>query len=143
MCSTRTIPRRTCTASADEASVRISRIFHSHRRSERPLPTKRILGVWLAMIAATACVVQEPFQPTANTLVVHAILDRTTRDQSVGVQAATGKLPDQRVVTGARVTIATPDGRTLVADEVRDSTSYLVSSDVPAVKTVYRVSLDL
>jgi hypothetical protein len=94
------------------------------------------------LFATSACVVQEPFQPTANTLVVHAVLDPTTRDQIVVVQATTGRLPDQRVVSGAAVSITTPDGRTLVADELRDSSRYLVSNSVPAVTTIYRVSLD-
>ena len=47
-------------------------------------------------------------------------------------------MPTQRQVTGAVVTIATPDGRTLTAVERRDSNRGQGSSiDLPAITTIY------
>jgi hypothetical protein len=80
--------------------------------------------------------------PTANALIVHAVLDLSSRDQYVVIQSTTGSIDQQRPVTGAVVTITTPDGHGLLAEETRDSTRYLTRSDMPRVTTVYRVSLD-
>jgi hypothetical protein len=83
------------------------------------------LGTRLALLAlaaaATACIETTPVSPAANTLVVHAALDPGVQHQLIVVQATTGALPAQRQVTGAVVTITTPDGRTLTAVERNDT----------------------
>ena len=96
----------------------------------------------VALLAATACVDQEPYSPSLNTLVVHAVLDATARDQYVIVQATTGQIRDQSVVTGASVEITAPDGRKLVAEQTHDSTVFRGTTSMPRVTTVYRISLD-
>ena len=83
----------------------------------------------------------------ANALIVHAVLDLGARDQYVVVESTTGAIDQQRDVTGAVVTITTPDDRRLLAEETRDSTHYprWNCSDIEcglAVTTVYHVSLD-
>ena len=74
-----------------------------------------------AAATATACVETTSVSPDANTLVVHAVLDPGVQHQIIVVQTTTGALAAQRQVTGAVVTIATPDGRTLTAVERRDT----------------------
>jgi hypothetical protein len=96
----------------------------------------------LFALGGTACVDQVNFTPTAKELVVHAVLDATSRDQYVVVQAANGALRDESPVAGAIVTITTPDGRRLTADEVHDSTLFGVTAGMPRVTTAYRISLD-
>jgi Domain of unknown function (DUF4249) len=73
--------------------------------------------------------------PSANVVVVHAVLNAAVRDQYVIVQTTDGGLAPP--VTGATVIVATPDGRALVADEVRDSANVIVSG-----YPMYRISLD-
>ena len=94
------------------------------------------------MLGAANCIDQVPTSPTANALIVHAVLDLSARNQYVVIQATTGSIDQQRPVTGAVVTITTPDGRGLLAEETLDSTRFLTRSDMPRVTTVYRLSLD-
>lgn len=102
----------------------------------------RHLARCASVLGAAGCVDQVPTSPTANALIVQAVLDLGARDQYVVIQSTTGTIDQQRPVTGAVVTITTPDGRGLLAEETRDSTRYLTRSDMPRVTTVYRVSLD-
>jgi hypothetical protein len=102
----------------------------------------RPLALCVFFLAAAGCVDQAPTAATANALIVHAVLDLSTRDQYVVIQSTTGSIDQQRPVTGAIVTITTPDGHALLADETLDSTRYLTPSTMPRVTTVYRVSLD-
>ncbi len=81
--------------------------------------------------------------PTASEFIVHAVLDGNLRDQYVIVQRTNGIISAQAPVTGAQVTITAPDGRELIADEVRDSAAiFAARSYQPRVTTVYRISLD-
>jgi hypothetical protein len=89
--------------------------------------------------AATACVETTSLSPSANTLVVHAVLDPGVQHQIIVVQTTTGAVAAQRQVTGALVTIATPDGRTLTAVERRDTTAVTGSAAFPKVTTIYDV----
>ena len=105
------------------------------------------LGTRLAFLvvaaAATACVETTVVSPDANTLVVHAVLDPGVQHQIIVVQTTTGAVDAQRQVTGAVVTIATPDGRTLTAVERRDTAAVTGNGTpesfvpFPAVTTIY------
>jgi hypothetical protein len=99
------------------------------------------LGTRLAFLvlaaAATACVETTPVSPDAKTLVVHAVLDPGVQHQLIVVQTTTGLVVAQRQVTGAVVTIATPDGRTLTAVERRDPTAVTGGGANPTVTTIY------
>lgn len=100
------------------------------------------LALYAAVVAAAACVEQTPFTPNAKVVVVHAVLDVALRNQYVVVQSSEGTIRTQREVTGATVSITTPAGRQLLADEVKDSTYFGTISGVPRTTTVYRISLD-
>ena len=73
--------------------------------------------------ATAACIETTAVSPDANTLVVHAVLDPGVQHQIIVVQTTTGALEAQQQVTGAMVTITTPDGRTLTAIERRDTSA--------------------
>jgi hypothetical protein len=92
----------------------------------------------LAAAALTACVETTSVSPDANTLVVHAVLDPGVQHQIIVVQTTTGALAAQRQVTGAVVTIATPDGRTLTAVERSDTAA--VTAIAPGVLPFPRVT---
>jgi hypothetical protein len=89
--------------------------------------------------AAVGCVETTPVSPDANTLVVHAVLDPGVRHQIVVVQATTGALSAQMQVTGAVVTITTPDGRTLTAVERHDTAAVTGDVPFPTVTTIYDI----
>lgn len=95
-----------------------------------------------ACALSVACVESTPVSPSANVLVVHAILDRDSREQYVIVQRTMGIVTYQEAVTGAEVTLTTPEGTMLRGEEVRDSMRYLTPGYQPRVHTVYRISLD-
>ncbi len=80
-------------------------------------------------------------KPDANTLVVHAVLDPGAQHQIVVVQKTTGSVREQIQVSGAFVTIATPDGHTLTAVERHDSAAVTGGVPFPAVTTVYDVDV--
>ena len=102
----------------------------------------RLLGLVLAAAAASvACVETTAVSPDANTLVVHAVLDPGVQHQLIVVQTTTGAAAAQRQVTGALVTIATPDGRTLTAVERRDTTAVTGSVPFPTVTTIYDLDI--
>ena len=100
----------------------------------------RLLGLVLAA-AATACVETTPLSPDVNMLVVHAVLDPGVLHQIIVVQSTTGDVAAQRQVTGAVVTIATPDGRTLTAVERRDTAAVTGFVPFPRVTTIYDVDV--
>lgn len=105
--------------------------------------TRRRRFVCVALVfSAASCVDQTAISPSAEAIVVHAVLDASARDQYVVVQTTNGAITSQRAVSGATVIIVTPDGRALAADEVHDSTRYDVRSGEPRVTSLYRVSLD-
>ena len=91
--------------------------------------------------APAACIDRSFVQPTANTLIVHAVLDPGTPDQYVIVQSTTGAIRSQAQVIGAVVTLTTPDGRALVADQIRDTTIATPNVGQPPITVVYRLSL--
>lgn len=99
------------------------------------------MGTRLAFLvlaaAATGCVETTSLSPDANTLVVHAVLDPGVQHQLIVVQTTTGAVDEQRQVTGAVVTIATPDGRTLTAVERRDTAAVTGFVPFPTVTTIY------
>jgi hypothetical protein len=87
--------------------------------------------------AVTACIETTAATPDANTLVVHAVLDPAAQHQIIVVQKTTGALAAQVPVTGAVVTVATPDGRTLTAVQRAESTAVRGFFYFPAVGTIY------
>ncbi len=105
----------------------------------------RLVGFALVAAATTACIETTPVSPELNTLVVHAVLDPSVRRQHIVVQTTTGAVAAQRQVTGAVVTIATPDGRTLAAVERRDTTAVVFGYGgrirSPAVTTIYELDV--
>lgn len=94
------------------------------------------------LIASWACVDQFGVSPSANAVIVHAVLDASARDQYVIVQTTTGAVVSQKAVSGATVVILTPSGLALTAEELHDSTFFPVRSGEPRVTTVYHISLD-
>lgn len=108
--------------------------------SDRVMRLGRIFAFAL-VASAVSCVDQTPVSPNANALVVHAVLDASTRDQYVIVQTTDGRIISQKAVSGATV-VVTPDGLALTADEIHDSTFYPRSSSEPPVASYYRISLD-
>ena len=101
--------------------------------------------LFFLVLAATAsglgaCVETTAVSPDANTLVVHAVLDPGVQHQIIVVQSTTGAIQVQRQVTGALVTIGTPDGRTLTAMERRDTAAV---SGFPTVTTIYDLDVGI
>ena len=90
-----------------------------------------------ALVVATACVETTAVIADANTLVVHAVLDPGVQHQIIVVQRTTGALTAQLALTGAVVTIATPDGQTLTAVERRDTAEVTGFVPFPTVTTIY------
>jgi len=101
----------------------------------------RHLALCISLLGGAGCIDQAPTSATANALIVHAVLDLGSRDQYVVIQSTTGAIDQQRPVPGAVVTLTTPDGHALLADETIDSTRYIAVT-TPRVTTVYRVALD-
>jgi hypothetical protein len=94
------------------------------------------------LCASLACSENAILAPSADEIIVHAVLNTDVRDQFVIVQHNNGVPSKQAAVTGATVSVTTPDGRVLVADEVQDSSVYATQANEPRVTTVYRISLD-
>ena len=78
--------------------------------------------------------------PTANSVIVEAVIDASTTDVRVIVQTTSGAQSQQKDVKGARLTITTPDARTLVGAEEQDTIPPRFVGAVPVVNTRYRVS---
>ena len=100
----------------------------------------RTRSILCAGLLATACVDQTPVTPTANSVIVLAVIDASVNDQTFIVQTTTGAENQQRDVKGARVTITTPDGRTIPAAEVPDTIPPRFTGDARVINTRYRAS---
>ena len=87
-----------------------------------------------------ACVDQTPVTPSANRVIVLAVIDPAVSDQTFIVQTTTGAENQQRDVQGARVTVTTPDAQTLVATEVPDTVPPRFKGDRVVINTRYHVS---
>lgn len=106
--------------------------------------TSTRLAVMLAAAAAvTACEQKLPLESGASTIVVHAVLNPSVRDQYVVVQRTTNGAPAAPAVAGATVTITGPDGVAMLATEDRDTSVVNAAAGNPAIGLVYRVSLDI
>jgi hypothetical protein len=91
-------------------------------------------------LLAVACVDQTPVTPSANRVIVQAVIDAGVNDQIFVVQTTTGAENQQQNVRGARVTVTTPDSRTVTGTEVADTTPSRLAGAAPIVTTRYRVS---
>ncbi|HEY9228235.1 MAG TPA: DUF4249 family protein [Gemmatimonadaceae bacterium] len=89
-----------------------------------------------------ACIDQTPTSPSANALIVNAVLDLAARNQYVTVQSTTGATSQQKAVIGAVVSITIPGGRELLAEEILDSAQVTAPYMIPRLRTIYRISLD-
>jgi hypothetical protein len=76
--------------------------------------------------------------PSANAYIVHAVIDASAPVQYVFLQHTVGSLRDQIGVGGATVSITTPDGIVMRADEVRDSTLFS-AQNTPKMYVAYRI----
>jgi len=77
--------------------------------------------LWMSCAALAlmgACVEQRPFGPAPDVIVVHAVLNPAERVQHVVVVRKTAGTGFDRMVSGATVSLVTPDGTTLPAAEV-------------------------
>jgi hypothetical protein len=105
----------------------------------------RIERTAIAMAVAcslAACIEHTPTEPSANALIVHAVLDAASRDQYVVVQSTNGAASATFGVTGAVVTLQLPDGQTVRAAEERDSVHAIAPRTEPPLTTIYHFSLD-
>jgi hypothetical protein len=105
----------------------------------------RIAAAHAAVVVSAlclACVQNTPLESAASTLVVHAVLNPSVRDQFVVVQRTVDGAPSAAAVPGATVTLTAPDGRVFTATELHDTTVARSTPGGPALKLVYRVSLD-
>ena len=102
----------------------------------------RRLGALLVCAATLplACIDQQIIAPKIDAIFVQAVLDVSTTYQFVTVEAVDGTISHQKVITGAQVSIITPDGRTLAAEEVVDSETVIIGFEAPRVTTLYRLS---
>jgi uncharacterized protein DUF4249 len=87
------------------------------------------------------CVDQSPVAPSANALIVQAVLDAGRLDQYVVVQQTDGAIARQVAVDGATVSLTFPDGRVLDAAAEHDSTRAERDGDEPPIGTVYHFAL--
>ena len=97
-------------------------------------------SILCAGLLATACVDQTPVTPTANRVIVLAVIDASVSDQTFIVQTTNGAENQQRDAKGALVTVATPDGRTITAAEVSDTIPPRFTGDPGVINTRYRAS---
>lgn len=88
----------------------------------------------------SACVDQTGVTPNAKSVVIHAVLDASARDQFVIVQTTTGVESQQRDVIGATVSITTPSGAVLAGEQVQDTGAVTVKGVLPPVSTRYKFS---
>lgn len=85
---------------------------------------RRACWIVLAVSCIAACEEREFLAPSADEIVVQAVLDVDAREQTVLVDHTLGTISSQHPVTGAIVTITAPDGRVLTASESADSVLY-------------------
>ncbi|MES2178280.1 MAG: DUF4249 family protein [Gemmatimonadota bacterium] len=102
----------------------------------------RRIAAATALAVLAGCSQEEPLLPSAHEVIVHALLDAGARDQYVFVQTTNGAFDEAKPVAGALVTLTLPDGRSLRADEERDSSRFITDNDEPRVTSAYRFSLD-
>jgi len=72
----------------------------------------------LALCLAVACVEQSPLRPGPEVVAVHAVLNPAERVQHIVVTRTSDGAGSGRPVSGATVSLVTPDGVTLPATEV-------------------------
>lgn len=94
-----------------------------------------------SVVLLVGCMDRTPVAPTANAIVVHAVLDPSTRDQYVVVQTAPGRVDDARALTGAAVVLILPDGRRVTAAEETNKGTVLLKSFATMPKTIYHFAL--
>lgn len=94
-----------------------------------------------AALVTGGCIDRAPVSPSADDLIVHAVLDAGAADQYVIVQATNGSLAGATGVEGAIVTLELPEGRTLMANEERDSTRLVTMYFEQHVRSVYHFAL--
>jgi hypothetical protein len=102
----------------------------------------RRTSVCLLLLMAAGCVVQENISPNTPTLLVHAVLDANATTQYAVVQRNDGISRTQTTERGAQVTIAGPDGRVMLAEEIPNTGIFLNGSSSTAVTNVYRFDLE-
>lgn len=93
------------------------------------------------MVFLAACVEHAPVAPSANALIVQAVLDAGASDQYVLVQTTTGALASATAVSGAQVSLELPDGRTVLASEERDTTRLVTKYFERPLGSIYRLPL--
>ena len=93
------------------------------------------------LVFLAACVEHAPVVPSANELVVQAVLDAGASDQYVVVQTTTGALASATAVSGAQVSLELPDGRTILASEERDTTRLVTRYFEQPLSSVYHFPL--
>jgi hypothetical protein len=106
---------------------------------------RRAAGIALVVCGIAACQEREIVAPSADQIVVQALLDVDSREQTVLVERTLGTLSGQRPVAGAIVTLTAPDGRVLTARESIDSVLYTTppwGSPPIKVPVGYRINLD-
>jgi hypothetical protein len=92
------------------------------------------------LLLGGACVDQSAVTPNAPSVVVHAVLDASARDQVVKVQTTTGVETQQRDVSGARVTIETPNHGSVAGVEAPDTGAVTIQGVKPLISIVYKFS---
>ena len=103
----------------------------------------RALAIVVAVVCLASCEEYTYLAPTADEIVVQAVLDVDAREQTILVDHTLGTLSGERPVTGAIVTITGPDGRVLTARESADSALYTKPPwDSIMVPVGYRINLD-
>jgi hypothetical protein len=107
------------------------------------LPISRRSLALTAIVFAAGCVDKTTLAPTASLTVVHAVLDAGSMEQLVVVQTTSGAQRATSDVSGARVSIVTPNN-VWVAREQKDSVALGIAANhqpVYRVNTVYHISL--
>jgi len=90
------------------------------------------LGVLLVAGLAGACMEQTPFGPGPDVIAVHAVLNPAERVQHVVVvRRPEGGTGYDRPVSGATVSLVTPDGATLAATEVSTMSEFYYLAPTP------------
>ena len=82
----------------------------------------RLVALATSVALAGCRSLESPTEPTRLQLVIHAVLDAASFEQLILVERArTGSLNGQLPVTGATVTVRSPDGEVFIAAEQRQS----------------------
>jgi uncharacterized protein DUF4249 len=94
-----------------------------------------------ALAGLLGCVDQSLVAPSANVLIVQAVLDAGAPDQYVVVQQTNGAIARQVAVDGATVSLTFPDGHVLAAVAEHDSMRVERDGNGPPIGTVYHFAL--